>query len=221
MSARPFGTCFFENYAQISLSALLGSEFDCLLNIDRPDLQSEDGHSIGIEVTRAMEESKRAEESLLRDIAGITPAPLDAEMEQILENGYAYGLEEGRYIGVKELPYWSMALPLKRIIQSKVSKAGNGFYGRFDKMGLFVFCRDNLREAGALRTMNYTLSLQKNQDIRYDRLYLADINDLFVCNLADGLNVSSRLSRYPISQENRKAFYAEALRRQNHKTDQQ
>lgn len=221
MNARPFGTCFFENYAQISLSALLGSEFDCLVNIDRPDLQSEDGHSIGIEVTRAMEESKRAEESLLRDIAGITPAPLDAEMEQILENGYAYGLEEGRYIGVKELPYWSMALPLKRIIQSKVSKVGNGFYGKFDQMGLFVFCRDNLREAGALRTMNYTLSLQKNQDLRYDRLYLADINDLFVCNLADGLNVSSRLSRYPISQENRKAFYAEALRRQNHKTDPQ
>ncbi len=56
---RPFGTCFFEQYAQISLSALLGSEFYCLVNMDRPDLQSPDGHSLGIEVTRAMEESKR------------------------------------------------------------------------------------------------------------------------------------------------------------------
>lgn len=52
-------TCFFERYAQISLSTLLGSEFDSLVNLDRPDLQSPDGTSIGIEVTRAMEESSR------------------------------------------------------------------------------------------------------------------------------------------------------------------
>ena len=64
---RKYGTCFFEQYAQISLSALLGSEFDCLVNRDRPDLQSADDHSIGIEVTRAMEESKKAEQELLKD----------------------------------------------------------------------------------------------------------------------------------------------------------
>ena len=49
MATREFGTCFFEQYAQISLSALLGSEFDCLVNRDRPDLQSEDCRTIGIE----------------------------------------------------------------------------------------------------------------------------------------------------------------------------
>ena len=65
-------TCFFERYAQVSLCALLGSEFDCLVNRDRPDLQSRDGRSIGIEVTRAMEESRHAEEELLKDMAGIT-----------------------------------------------------------------------------------------------------------------------------------------------------
>ena len=48
MATREFGTCFFEQYAQISLSALLRSEFDCLVNMDRPDLQSPDGKSIGI-----------------------------------------------------------------------------------------------------------------------------------------------------------------------------
>ena len=67
MATRKFGTCFFEQYAQISLSALLGSEFDCLVNRDRPDLQSKDGHSLGIEVTRAMEESKNAQ---MRVVAG-------------------------------------------------------------------------------------------------------------------------------------------------------
>lgn len=215
MSQRAFGTCFFEQYAQISLSALLGSEFDCLVNRDRPDLQSEDCRSIGIEVTRAMEESKRAEEELLKDIAGITPAPRDEEMEQIMENGYAYGLQKGKYIGIKELSYWSMALPMRRILESKISKVGNGFYGRFDKMGLYVFSRENLDRSEAIKAMNYTLQLQKYQDIRYNRLYLADIDDLFVCNLDDGLKESSRLVRYPITQDQRKAFYLEAIQCQN------
>ena len=215
MSQRAFGTCFFEQYAQISLSALLGSEFDCLVNRDRPDLQSEDCRSIGIEVTRAMEESKKAEEELLKDIAGITPAPRDEEMEQILENGYAYGLQKGKYIGIKELSYWSMALPMRRILESKISKVGNGFYGRFDKMGLYVFSRENLDRSEAVKAMNYTLQLQKYQDIRYNRLYIADIDDLFVCNLDGGLKESSRLIRYPITQDQRKAFYLEAIQRQN------
>lgn len=212
---RPFGTCFFESYAQISLSALLGSEFDCLVNRDRPDLQSRDDRSIGIEVTRAMEESKKAEEALLRDIAGITPAPRGEEIDQILEYGYAYGLQEGKYIGVKELSYWSMALPLRRILESKVSKVGNGFYGRYEKMGLFVFCREDMKESGAVKAMNYTIQLQKYLDIRYNRLYLADVNDLFVCNLDDGLKESSRLVRCPITQEQRKAFFVEAVHRQD------
>lgn len=211
---RKYGTCFFEQYAQISLSALLGSEFDCLVNRDRPDLQSADDHSIGIEVTRAMEESKKAEQELLKDVAGITPGSQDAETDQILEYGYGYGLKAGKYIGVKELAYWSMALPLRRILESKVSKVGNGFYGHFDKMGLYVFCRENLREAEALHAMNYTMSLQKYLDNRYNRLYLADVDDLFVCNLDDGLKESSRLLRYPITQQQRKDFYLEAVRRQ-------
>lgn len=215
MATRPFGTCFFEQYAQISLATLLGSEFASLVNRDRPDLQTPDQRSIGIEVTRAMEESKKAEEELLKDIAGVTPAPKNPEIDQILEYGYAYGLQKGKYIGVKELSYWSMALPLRRIIESKVTKVGNGFYGRFDKMGLFIFSREDLREADAVKAMNYTLQLQKYLDIKYNRLYLADVDDLFVCNLDDGLKVSSRLACYPITQAQRQAFYLEAVRRQN------
>lgn len=215
MATREFGTCFFEQYAQISLSALLGSEFDCLVNRDRPDLQSADNHSIGIEVTRAMEESKKAEEELLKDVAGITPGSGNADIDQILEYGYAYGLRQGKYIGMKEFSYWSMALPLRRILESKVSKVGNGFYGHFDKMGLYVFCRDSISAHEAVKAMNYTISLQKYLDIRYNRLYLADVDDMFVCNLDDGLKESSRLLRYPITQELRQTFYHEAVKRQN------
>ena len=211
MDTRKYGTCFFEQYAQILLSALLGSEFDMLVNRDRPDLQSPDGKSVGVEVTRAMEESKSAEQALLKDIAGISAGDEDDEVEQILEYGYAYGLRSGKYIGIKELPYWRMALPMRRILETKVAKVGNGFYGHFDKMGLFVFSKDDLSAADALKTMNYTLSLQKNLDIRYNRLYLADVNDLFACNLDDGISAGSRLLRYRISREQRQAFYLEAI----------
>ena len=213
MATREFGTCFFEQYAQISLSALLGSEFDCLVNLDRPDLQSTDGKSIGIEVTRAMEESKSAELALLKDVAGITPGERPHELDQILEYGYGFGLQGGKYIGLKEFSYWSMALPLRRILESKVSKVANGFYGHFQKMGLFVFSRENLGANDALKAMNYTLSLQKYHDIRYNRLYLADVDDLFVCNLDDGLKTDSRLLRYRVSQEQRQAFYQETIDR--------
>ena len=215
MATREFGTCFFEQYAQISLSALLGSEFDCLLNRDRPDLQSPDGKSIGIEVTRAMEESKSAQLALLKDVAGLTKGECLQGIDQMLEYGYGYGLPCGKYMGLKEFSYWSMALPMKRILQSKVSKVGNGFYGRFEKMGLFVFSRENLGVPEAVKAMNYTLSLQKFQDIRYNRLYLADVDDLFVCNLDDGLKDDSRLLRYRITQEQRQAFYQEAIYRQS------
>ena len=214
MATREFGTCFFEQYAQISLSALLGSEFDCLVNKDRPDLQSPDGKSIGIEVTRAMEESKSAEQALLRDVAGITKGESRHDIDQILEYGYGFGLQGGKYIGMKEFSYWSMALPMRRILSSKVSKAGNGFYGRFEKMGLFVFSRENLGADGAVKAMNYTIALQKFQDIRYSRLYIEDVDDLFVCNLEDGLKDDSRLVRYAITQEQRQAFFEEAVQRQ-------
>ena len=216
MDTREFGTCFFERYAQISLSALLGSEFDCLVNRDRPDLQSPDGKSIGIEVTRAMEESKSAELALLKDVAGITKGEDRHDIDQILEYGYGFGLSEGKYIGLKEFSYWSMALPLRRILESKVSKVGNGFYGHFDKMGLFVFSHENLGAPEAVKAMKYTISLQQYQDIRYNRLYIADVDDLFVCNLDDGLTDDSRLLRYRITQQQRQSFYEEAIKRQNH-----
>lgn len=63
MGKTKFDTCFFERYAMISLQTLLGNRYACLVNEDRPDLQAPD-HSIGIEVTRAMEENKSVADSL-------------------------------------------------------------------------------------------------------------------------------------------------------------
>ena len=214
LPAQKFDTCFFEKYAQIVLATVLGHEFDTLVNRDRPDLQSQDGHAIGIEVTRAMEESKAAGLALMQDIAGITRERPGDDFDRILESGYSFGLRSGKYVGFKELPYWRMALPMRRILESKVSKMASGFYGHWDRMGLFVFSKDNLGESDAVKAMNYTISLQKYQDLRYDRLYIADIDDLFVCNLDDGLHASARLARYRLSQEQRRGFYLEAVRKQ-------
>ena len=128
---REFGTCFFEKYAQIVLSTVLGPAFEPLVN-HRPDLQSPAGRAVGIEVTRAMEESKAAGLALMQDIAGITRELPADDRDTILESGYSFGLPTGKYVGVNELPYWRMALPMRRILESKVSKAASGFYGHWD-----------------------------------------------------------------------------------------
>ncbi len=208
---RKYGTCFFEEYARIELSALLGREFDDLVVRDRPDLQSRDGSRLGIEVTRAMEESKQVAQQLLKEVAGIVPAGERSDLESISESGYAYGLREGQYVGARELSYWQLAQPLRSILKSKVSKLGHGLYGHFGKKGLFVFSKDNMNEGQMARTCRYMMQLQAEQEIRYNRLYLADINELFVCNLDDGLSFDARLVIIPVSREQRRDFYLRAV----------
>ena len=212
MSAfRKYGTCFFEEYARIELSALLGREFDDLVVRDRPDLQSRDGSRLGIEVTRAMEESKHVAQQLLKEVAGIVPAGERSDLVSISESGYAFGLREGQYVGARELSYWQLAQPLRSILKSKVSKLGHGLYGHFGKKGLFVFSKDNMNEGQMARTCRYMMQLQAEQEIRYNRLYLADINELFVCNLDDGLSFDARLVIIPVSREQRRDFYLRAV----------
>ena len=210
-----FDTCFFERYARISLETLLDKSFAELLNKDRPDLQSPDGVTLGIEVTRAMPESKEAAESLLKGMAGAVPAAETAEeqedLDDILSYGYGYGLQDGRYIGTKEYSYWSMALPMRRIIESKVRKAGDGFYGSFKDLDLYVFCNDRLSGIEVMDILRYTMSLQENQTTKYGCLYLSEINGLNVCNLADGISDAYRTAVYPIPRELRKEFFFKAL----------
>ena len=136
MSGRRFDTCFFERYAQITLETLLGESYAGLINEDRPDLQKAD-HSLGIEVTRAMEPRKDVATSMLKEMAGLQVNDDDREdMDNIIRSGYGYGLQEGKYIGHIEYEYWALAQPLRRIIESKVSKVGSGFYGQFAEYGL-------------------------------------------------------------------------------------
>lgn len=205
-----FDTCFFERYARVSLEKLLDEGFAALLNKDRPDLQSADGRSIGIEVTRAMPESKEAADTMLKEMAGIRPVKSagveSGDLDSMLASGYGYGLDDGQYIGSREYDYWSLALPMRRIIENKVSKAGNGFYGEFESLALYVFSKDALSDSEVADIMDFTMNLQSENKIRYDFLYLSEINNLNVCDLR-----SAQMVCHPISRVQRRDFFLASL----------
>ena len=205
-----FDTCFFERYARVSLEKLLDEGFAALLNKDRPDLQSADGRSIGIEVTRAMPETKEAADTMLKERAGIRPVKSagveSGDLDSMLASGYGYGLDDGQYVGSREYDYWSLALPMRRIIENKVSKAGNGFYGEFESLALYVFSKDALSDSEVADIMDFTMNLQSENKIRYDFLYLSEINNLNVCDLR-----SAQMVCHPISRVQRRDFFLASL----------
>lgn len=210
---RKFDTCFFERYAQITLEAVLGKDYADLVNEDRPDLQKPDG-SLGIEVTRAMEPSKKVALDLLKEMAGLDVQEKDREeIGQIISSGYGYGLQDGKYIGHLEYEYWSLAQPLRRIIESKVSKVGSGFYGDFKEYGLYIFCKDNLTEEEVLLAMEYTSDLQRHLDLKYSKMYLSLIDRLYVCDLTDvdRTDHKTTCTSYDISRRMCKEFFLRAL----------
>ena len=210
---RKFDTCFFERYAQICLETILGEKYAGLVNEDRPDLQMRD-KSIGIEVTRAMEPTKDVAKALLKEMAGLTVEEKDKEeIGQIITSGYGYGLQDGRYIGSLEYDYWRLAQPLRRIIESKISKVGAGFYGDFQEYGLYIFCKDNLSEEEVILAMEYASDLQRNLDIKYSTIYLSLIDRLYVCDLSDVNRVLRKTdcTSYDISRKMCKEFFIKAL----------
>lgn len=210
---RKFDTCFFERYAQICLETLLGDHYSDLVNEDRPDLQKPD-RSLGIEVTRAMEPDKKVAQALLKEMAGVPVDEKDREeVRQIISSGYGYGLQDGRYVGSLEYDYWMLAQPLKRIIESKISKVGAGFYGDFKEYGLYIFCKDDLSEEEVILTMEYASDLQRHLDIKYSTLYLSLIDRLYVCDLTnvDRLLHKTTCTSHEITREMCKKFFINSL----------
>ena len=213
MGKRKFDTCFFERYAQLCLENILGEDYKYLVNEDRPDLQMPD-HSLGIEVTRAMEPRKDVALDLLTEMAGFqAPSEEKEEMDRIVSSGYGYGLQEGRYIGHLEYEYWRLALPLRRIIESKIAKVGSGFYGEFKEYGLYIFCKDDLTEEEVILTMEYTSNLQRSLDLKYSKMYLSLIDRLYVCDLTD-VNPHihpTKCASHEITRGMRTLFFMKAL----------
>ena len=201
-----FDTCFFERYAMVSLATLLGEHYAHLVNRDRPDLQDET-QSIGIEVTRAIRENKNVANALVNEMAGEDVKEVNAEdLLHINQSGYAYGLGDGRIIGRNEYEFWSLALPLKRILEIKMDKVNNGFYGDFHEFGLFVFTKEDLDLDQIKQTIAFMMEKQAYQNRLYSRLFISQIQTLFDCDLETG-----HYRKIKISQEQRRSFYEEAI----------
>jgi hypothetical protein len=202
-----FDTCFFERYAMVSLATLLGEHYAHLVNRDRPDLQDEE-QGIGIEVTRAIRENKNVANALVNEMAGEDIKEVNAEdLRHINQSGYAYGLGDGTLVGRNEYEFWSLALPLKRILEIKMDKVNNGFYGDFDEFGLFVFTKEDLDLEQIKQTMAFMMEKQAYQNRLYSRLFLSQIQTLFDCDLETG-----QCKKYKVSREQRRHFYDEAIR---------
>ena len=202
-----FDTCFFERYAMVSLATLLGEHYAHLVNRDRPDLQDEE-QGIGIEVTRAIRENKNVANALVNEMAGEDIKEVNAEdLRHINQSGYAYGLGDGTLVGRNEYEFWSLALPLKRILEIKMDKVNNGFYGDFDEFGLFVFTKEDLDLEQIKQTMAFMMEKQAYQNRLYSRLFLSQIQTLFDCDLETG-----QCKKYKVSREQRRQFYDEAIK---------
>lgn len=214
MAYRKFDTCFFERYAQLTLHTLLGEKYAGLENMDRPDLQLPD-KSLGIEVTRAMEPDRHNANQLLKELAGMQiQEEHRSDMQHIVDSGYGYGLPGLNYTGYIEQEYWNLAMPLKRILKSKVEKVAKGFYGNFREFGLYVFCRDLLDLTQVETALSYILLLQDNLDLRFNTLYLSQTDTLYVCNLADDLfynGIRNRIDAYAVPDTLRRELFFKSL----------
>lgn len=201
-----YDTCFFERYAMYSLEALLGERYAHLMNADRPDLQDVE-RGIGIEVTRAITEDKNVANSLINEMAGRPVKEVNEDLLKIQESGYSYGLDLNYSVGSNEFNYWALALPMKRILESKLWKVNNGFYGDFKEFGLYVFTKYDLVADEVNEIIGFMMDAQRSCKVRYDHLFISQIETLFDCDLHHGdfdcFPIDSRLSR---------AFYYRAIK---------
>jgi hypothetical protein len=203
-----YDTNFFERYARISLIDLVDRRFSGLRNDDRPDLQDAE-RGIGIEVTRAIRENRDVARALVNEIAGRPVMEVsEDEWIDLTRYGYGYGIHEN-LIGRIEYEYWSAALPLKRIIENKVRKVANGYYGNFAEYGLYVFSKENLTDRTVNSAISYMTGLQEANEKKYASMYISQIHGMFVCNLEN-----ASFNRIGITKEQCRKFYHEAIIKQ-------
>ena len=204
-----YDTNFFERYARISLVDLVDDCFAGLKNSDRPDLQ-DDERGVGIEVTRAIHESRDVANALINEMAGRDVLTVsEDEWIDVTKYGYGYGIHDS-LIGKIEYEYWAAALPLKRIIENKIHKVADGFYGDFPVFGLYIFSKENLTHDVVRSAISYSVDLQKFNEKKYSYMYISQIHEMYVCNLND-----SSFEMIEITKKQCRKFYREAIGENN------
>ena len=202
-----YDTCFFERYAKATLVTILGESYAGLVNLDRPDLQDV-SRGLGIEVTRAMNESKADAISLLNEMAAdVVVRQPEMTNHQLYSYGYTYGLVDGFIVGPAEYRYWCEASPLNHVIENKVSKMIRGFYGHFERSGLYIFSKDDITVPELMLSLKRVNELQSGSDLRFDTLYISEIQTLYVCDV-----VTMSYTSYPISDEMCRHFFDVSVR---------
>ena len=95
---------------------------------------------------------------------------------------------------------------MKRILEIKMDKVNNGFYGDFQEFDLFVFTKENLDPLQIEQTMAFMMERQAQQNVGYARLFVSQIQTMFVCDL-----ISGQFDMKKINKALRRAFYKQAL----------
>ena len=96
---------------------------------------------------------------------------------------------------------------MKRILEIKMDKVNNGFYGDFNEFGLFVFTKMDLDIAQIKQTIAFMQEKQAFQNRLYSRLFVSQIQTLFDCDLFTG-----QYRKIKVDREQRRLFYDEAIK---------
>lgn len=214
MGKSTFNTCFFERYARAVIEKFGGEQYYGLINSDRPDLQMPDG-SLGIEVTRAMEESKKEASVMLHELTTLCDEDIinpvisalpPYDRAKIADSGYTYSVVDPDYVGSKEYNYWSLAQPLREVITSKIQKVDSGFYGHFDHYGLFVFCRYTLSDKDAKLIQQHIRNTQFCHQTVYETVWIASNGRLHIYH-----NTGNTSNTFEITKEDASEFFLDAM----------
>jgi hypothetical protein len=92
------------------------------------------------------------------------------------------------------------------VIENKVSKVVNGFYGDFEEFGLYIFTKDDMTAEDLLAAMKWTMELQAKAEKQFTILYISEVQTLYVCDVA-----TLSYKQYPISQEMCKSFFLKSV----------
>jgi hypothetical protein len=92
------------------------------------------------------------------------------------------------------------------VIENKVSKVVNGFYGDFEEFGLYIFTKDDMTAEDLLAAMKWTMELQAKAEKQFTTLYISEVQTLYVCDVA-----TLSYKQYPISKEMCKSFFLKSV----------
>ena len=96
---------------------------------------------------------------------------------------------------------------MKRILESKLWKVNNGFYGDFKEFGLYVFTKYDLVADEVNEIIGFMMDAQHKKDVKYDHLYISQIDTFFDCDLRQG-----DFDCLPIDKRMRRKFYYKAIK---------